>query len=416
MAKTRKRWTYKAGDRPHSVVVYEREAGGVICTRVWDATGQGGKGNYKRISLGHRDKAKAKRYAIDEAAKLQHGRSELNRDKATLAQVFAAYLEFRTPRKAESEQDADARRAELWTRVLGSTDPHNVSMAQWQSFVDARMSGAIDARGNAVRDDKRVAVRARTAEADCTWLWLVFNWAVKWRCSNGRYLMRENPVRGYEMPREQNPLRPVASQDRFEAVRAVSDSVEMELRPAGKRVRQRSYLSELLDLANTTGRRLSAICELRFEDLQLEKTQDAPYGAILWPARTDKKRTARLAPLSPRGRAAIDRVKHERPGIGAVPLFPSPTDPAEPISRHLADAWLRRAEVTAKLPTQRGGLWHPYRRKWATERKALPDVDVAAAGGWESLEALKKSYQHADAATMLSVVLGGTELRELKHS
>jgi hypothetical protein len=28
-----------------------------------------------------------------------------------------------------------------------------------------------------------------------------------------------------------------------------------------------------------------------------------------------------------------------------------------------------------------GGGWHPFRRGWATSRKYLPDVDVAAAGG-----------------------------------
>jgi hypothetical protein len=44
----------------------------------------------------------------------------------------------------------------------------------------------------------------------------------------------------------------------------------------------------------------------------------------------------------------------------------------------------------------------------------MPDVDVATAGGWASLEALKKSYQHADAETMLEVVLGGGELREAR--
>jgi integrase len=415
MAKEQKTWSFKAGDRPFTVTVYERERGGIICARVWDGSARNGTGNFLRVSLGHRDKARAKRYAIEEAAKLQTGNSDIERGKVTLAQVFAAYLKFRTPRKAKSEQQADERRAELWARVLGNTCPHNVSMAQWQSFIGARMCGAIDARGNAVPEEKRTPVRARSAEADCTWLWLVFNWAVKWRTDGGRYLMRENPVRGYEMPREQNPLQPVASQDRFEAVRAISDGVLMEVRPKGKRILQRSYLSELLDLADTTGRRLSAICGLRFEDLQLEKTATAPHGAILWPARTDKKRKARTAPLAPRARAAIDRIVRERPGIGTAPLFPSPTNQSEPISRHLADAWLRKAEKNAKLSKQKGGVWHPYRRKWATERKHLPDVDVAQAGGWESLDALKRSYQHADPTTMLSVVLGGAELREVKQ-
>ena len=84
------------------------------------------------------------------------------------------------------------------------------------------------------------------------------------------------------------------------------------------------------------------------------------------------------------------------------------------LARHLDDKWLREAEQLAGLEPLKGSLWHAYRRKWATERKHLPDVDVAAAGGWKSLQALKASYQQADPATMLSVVLGAGELREAR--
>ena len=66
----------------------------------------------------------------------------------------------------------------------------------------------------------------------------------------------------------------------------------------------------------------------------------------------------------------------------------------------------------AKLEPQKGSLWHAYRRKWATERKHLPDVDVAMAGGWKETTSLKRAYQQADQATMLSVVLEAKELRE----
>jgi len=38
-----------------------------------------------------------------------------------------------------------------------------------------------------------------------------------------------------------------------------------------------------------------------------------------------------------------------------------------PMDRHLADRWLAHAEGKAKLPKLAGGLWHPYRRQWATE-------------------------------------------------
>jgi len=45
---------------------------------------------------------------------------------------------------------------------------------------------------------------------------------------------------------------------------------------------------------------------------------------------------------------------------------------------------LETGEADAKLPKLDGGLWHPYRRKWATERKYQPLANVAAAGGWQN--------------------------------
>ena len=57
---------------------------------------------------------------------------------------------------------------------------------------------------------------------------------------------------------------------------------------------------------------------------------------------------------------------------------------------------------------------YAYRRKWATERKHLPDSDVAAAGGWTNPNTLRLVYQQADQETMLRVVLERGELREAK--
>jgi hypothetical protein len=404
-------WSYSSGERPNTVRVFERQRGGVLYARAWDATARGGRGNWHVRSLKHRDKKRAKRYAITQAAKLESGEFAVDH-KVTVAQVFALYLEKRTPRKCKTEQKVDARIAALWTRILaGGSDPHVASLGQWESFIDARSVGAIDARGNPVPEANRKPVRARTVEYDCVWLHLVYSWAVDWRLPSGQYLMRENPVRGFEAPKEKNPRRPVATQDRFEAVRAVSDSVMMEDRRNGKREKRRAYLSELLDIVNGTGRRIRAVCELRFADV---RWNEGLYGSIRWPADTDKKGYETLVPIPPAVRAALDRIQRERPGIGSVPLFPSLSDPTKAISRHLADSWLREAEALAELEPQTGSLWHAYRRKWGTERKHLPDVDVAAAGGWKSLDALKKCYQHADPATMLEVVMGAGELREVK--
>jgi integrase len=402
-------WSYSSGERPHTVTVYERESGGILYARAWDSVAQ----SWKRVSLKHRDKSAAKRYAKDQADKLERGAVGIIDEKVTLPTVFGLYQQHRTPRKALAQQKADARRIEMFTRFFGAIDPHLISLGQWEAFLDARSSGAIDARGKPVPKGERKAVRARGVEIDCIWLRSAFNWAWKWRLPSGQYIMRENPIRGIEFnpPKEKNPRRPVATQDRYKALQKITEGHSCELRN-GSRKKRRSYLSEILDIVAGTGRRISAVCALRFDNLRLDRTKVAPYGAILWPADTDKGGRETWAPMAPSVRAAVDRIVQDRPGIGSLPLFPSPTDPAVPMTRHLADKWLREAERMAELEPQKGGLWHPYRRKWATERKHLPDVDVAEAGGWKSVQALKGSYQHADAETMLRVVLSEPELRE----
>jgi hypothetical protein len=48
------------------------------------------------------------------------------------------------------------------------------------------------------------------------------------------------------------------------------------------------------------------------------------------------------------------------------------------------------------------GLWHPYRRKWATERKHLSITDVAEAGGWKDTVTLLTCYARPDNETLLA--------------
>jgi integrase len=382
--KKKQRWSFSAGERPNQLTVEERP-GGSLYGRMWNTR----TGNWARKSLKHSDKERTRTWALEQTTKLARSDEAIRTGKATIEDVFAAYVKA----------------------VLGAeTDPHNVRLANWERFIDLRTSGVIDPRGRHVAKDKRRPVGKRTVEADCSWLRWTFNWAAKWRTPAGHYLMRENPVRGFEAPKEQDTKQPVATHERFLAIRKVSDQVAMESR-WGKRQEVRSYLSELLDIANGTGRRISAVCKLKYEDLRLEQ---GPHGSIRWPAATDKMRRETVVPSSPSVRSAIDRVLRERPDIGSAPLFPSPEHPQEPVSRHLADKWLRKGESLAKLEPQEGSLWHAYRRKWATERKHLPGMDVAAAGGWKTVQTLKSAYQQADPDTMLHVVLEGGELREAR--
>ena len=49
-------------------------------------------------------------------------------------------------------------------------------------------------------------------------------------------------------------------------------------------------------------------------------------------------------------------------------------------------------------------MWHAFRRLWATERKAFPVKDVAAAGGWKDITTLIDCYQQPDDDTLRAVV------------
>jgi len=392
--------------------VYERKPGGIIYARVLDRSPGSTKG-YRRVSLGHTDHEVAKVYAVEEAARLRTGRSDLIAGRITLERLFGEYLTYRTPRKTPGEQKEDGRRAKMWTKVLGAQkDPHTISLGDWESFIDARKTGQVGADGSRLPVGSYAPVRDRTVEADLKWLRWVLNWGSRWRDQQGRYLLRENAVRGFDLPVEKNPVRPLASDDRFDALRAVSDQVRMELRWGTTRARQRSYLSELLDLAHGTGRRIRAICSLTYQDLKLTSSPGAPHGAIQWPGQTDKEGKAWSAPINPQVRQALERVLLERPGIGPAYLFPCPTDHCRPVQYERVRHWLLVAEKLADLPKQAGSSFHAFRRSWATARKHLPAADVAAAGGWSSTITLDRCYQQPDTSTILLVVLGRNELRE----
>lgn len=103
----------------------------------------------------------------------------------------------------------------------------------------------------------------------------------------------------------------------------------------------------------------------------MEQSPRTPHGAIRWPGATDKEGREWVAPISPRVRAALDRVLRDRPGIGAAYLFPCPTDPTRPVQYERVRRWLLEAEKLAKLPKQRGASFHAFRRAWADSEETL---------------------------------------------
>jgi hypothetical protein len=84
-----------------------------------------------------------------------------------------------------------------------------------------------------------------------------------------------------------------------------------------------------------------------------------------------------------------------------------------PWPREIFGEQLLVAEQKAGLEHLKGGAWHPFRRKWATERKDLPLVDVKATGGWRDTNTLLTCYQQTDEASMLRVMNAPSKLRSV---
>ena len=73
-------------------------------------------------------------------------------------------------------------------------------------------------------------------------------------------------------------------------------------------------------------------------------------------------------------------------------------------------------ERQAGLPHMKGGRFHPFRRKWATERKKMALADVMAACGWKDAQTLHSCYQLATTDGMLEVMSTPVKLRDRKVS
>lgn len=228
------------------------------------------------------------------------------------------------------------------------------------------------------------------ARGDLVALSIGINWAV------GEGLLVVNPL-ATKHAREamkigHKPQRPVASPERYRKLRAVVGHF-----PAA--------LGVLLDLAWHTGHRISAILNLRWRDVSLAPTEDAPHGAITWYAgvRADKKKHEHTVALNAPAQAALVAWQKQRRGIGTAFLFPDPRNATKSLPRFEAKRWLKQAETRAKLAHVAQGGWHMFRRGWATARKHLPIQDVAVGGGWLDTITPATIYQQPDAETTLAV-------------
>lgn len=387
MGRSTKRWSYSAGERGRNRVRAFEHASGVLMLEFYEVRHGYGQPTRKRISLGHRDKAKAKAQADEAAAKLATA-EPIRSEALTLKALFDIYLDEVTPQKAPSTRLHDKRAANLFISCFGAERKvSELNRRDWDRFIRERTTARLRPPAS-----KHESVGPRTVARDLKWLLAVLNWALLAGDGRGGVLLERNPLKGLKVPKEESPKRPVLTHDRYEAMLAVADKVDWRFKLA-------------LVLAHETGHRIGAIRRLRWSDIDLER------GVIRWPKQTDKMGFEHEAYLSEAALEALGAALGRNPCIGDSWVFPAPGASTKSCSRHLVRDWWYRAEGLAGLERVEGLGWHGLRRKFATELKEVPLPDLCQLGGWRSGETLIECYQQPDAKTQREALRSRKELR-----
>jgi integrase len=405
MPRKKRCWSWATGFHGTTVRVFERRPGGQLYIGVPLP-----EGGYRAVSLKHTDREQAMRDAAALASRRQAGDGAVRR--LTVAGLFDLYIRAALPNQSEKHSDETVRVAEMWTRYLGADyEVRKLGPREWDTFARLRASGELDSHGHLVADAaKREPVGPRSIAKDLKVLRAACRRATIERTGTGAFVLDVDPTRGLALPVERNPSRPVSTSARFDGLMAVADQVNTRV-GWGKQARSKpTPLRTLVRLAGDTGRRISAILALQWNDWRPEL---GTYGKLRWRAEEDKVGKEWWAPVTPEVREELERLRRERPGVGGALLFPAPNSPSKPVSVQIATHWLRRAEALAEFKPLPHGAWHPFRRQWATERKHLSPKDVAAVGGWVDTTTLQKCYQIADEETMEAVVLQPRRLRQV---
>lgn len=402
-------WTRSLGERGTRVRLFQKRPNGMFYREVWIP----GRGR-NQATLLTRDRHEAERLGKALLAALLRDDQPIGPTRLTLGALWRQYARdcvTYLDNKLRTRRD-DEGRARILLAVFGEEcEVTTLSAKDQAAYTARRKAGGIKlADGTVTRK-----VRARSVEMDLVLLHSMLSWATTVRLPNGERLLDGNPLSGVRREREQNPVRPVATWERFQLTRTAMQELQSEA-AARREADEQPVLAELeetrwvkmelaLVFAEATGRRLGSIRQLRWEDIDFERR------TIRWRAEFDKKGKEWVVPMP---EAFAEELKQFRKRLGAISgwIFGAERKPEQPMDRHLFDKWLHVAEKKAELPKLAGGLWHPYRRKWATERKHHSLKDVAAAGGWKDTETLLTCYQQPDTDTLLAVMSEPRKVRD----
>lgn len=401
-------WSRSIGAYGSSVRILQREPRGVFYRIITD-----GRGRRDWKSLRTTSKAEAFRLgqhlylalhgdSRDPIRPRQRAGEHTNdEERLTVGRLWSMYRESAAFRANTPSTQADKRsRGPLL--VLGlcaDTYIELLTPEDVKQYIELRQRGTGWADGRVTQKPRGL----RTVEADLVLLRTMINWARRERGEDGRFLIDANPLQGVDIPKEKNPRRPVATYNRFERT-LVGFQRLIEKSSSDKETVRLIAARDALRVAEATGRRIGSVRRLDWSDV------DWRGGRLRWREATDKSRRQQLValPSSIAGPLRTRWLAAGQPAQGFV--FPSPRRRENTTS--MLSAELRRAELEAGLEPLDGGLWHPFRRKWGSERKHMPIKDVTDAGGWSDITTFLTCYQHADDDSLEQVMESPLKLME----
>ena len=392
-------WSRSLGNRGVRVRLFQKRSGGQFYRAVWIP----GRGLDRRCLLTS-DRIEADRLGRELLGALLRNEEVAAPETLTLGILWERYKKECVAfldNSATSRKDAEGHARVLLSFFGEDCDVRGLTEQDQLAFAQKRLAGGIVCS----KDRTTEAVRTRSIEVDLQLLHTMLRWATTVRVRSGRRLLEQNPLAGVKRPREKNPKRPVASWERYQATRRILQDLA-EAAPSEVARFKWLKLELALILAEATGRRLGAIRQLRWDDIDFSRS------TIRWRAETDKKGREWIVPIPAAFCEELRSFRIRMGGAFGGLVFPSHSDPTRAVTRDSFGHWLADAEEKAKLPKLDGSLWHAYRRAWATTRKHLPVVDVAAAGGWSDISTLLKCYQHADHDTLLEVMSSPKKIME----
>lgn len=374
MAQTRRtkaRRTEVVGDRgTNRVRIVRHHRTGALCLD-WSERDPDGTRRRRRKVLAGATLLEAKAEAERKAIELRQAEGRAPKASLTVRMLFDRYVDEVTPSKGKSGQALDSAARRLFDLWWGERAIDSLRDYDFKLYTDARRSGRLRLpRGAARVRDCQIGHELKAFRAAC-------NWALRQPTPGGGFLLDRNPLTGYRLPKEQEPNRPVLTDEEYLKLRPVAWEISPEF-------------GAVLELVHETGHRLASVLQLRSDDV------DIPGRRIRWRAAADKTRREHSTVMTPAAIDAIARLRRELPRIGAGYLFPSPDVPGAHRSRESAYKWWREGERRAELPRSKGRAWHSLRRKFATELVDVPLAVLQQLGGWSTARTIVECYQHPD--------------------